>query len=409
MDEFVKTYPNTHRLTVLFTTRRPPAQVRETRDELNRYAARHGAQVAGRVQFLAETLDLFSLHSVRALSRRLNRNFTKIDAIILNAGWGGWSGLDWPTAVFTVLTDMVNATTWPSYKLAKAGVTVPRQTKLAEEKPLGAVFCANTFGHYMLAHNLMPLLRRAGNNKRNGAGRVIWISSIEATTSLFNVDDIQALKSVAPYEGSKALTDILALTSDLPSTAPWVKSFLAVDSSQNESSEESSSTGPPPINYVTHPGVFGSSIVPLILPLWYCMFVAFYISRWLGSPWHTVTTYIGANAPVWLALSPQEVLDAAEKPYRENGGGYSKWGSSTDRLGNPVVANTELDGWGYGGVVDRPPVVPEDRTRRRKRGMKIQTPEDRLQFEELGRRSWQYMEELRVEWDRLLDADEKSQ
>jgi 3-keto steroid reductase len=406
VDEFAKSYPDTHRLTVVFTTRRPPAQVRSTRDDLTKYAARHGAQLASRVQFLAETLDLFSLHSVRALSRRLNRNFTKLDAIILNAGWGGWSGLNWPMAVFKVLTDMVNATTWPTYKLSKAGVTTPRQTELAEEKPLSAVFCANVFGHYMLAHNVMPLLRRSG--KPNGPGRVIWISSIEATTSFFDVDDIQALKSAAPYESSKALSDILALTSDLPSTAPWVKSFLAADSSESESSKEPS-TGPPPINYVSHPGIFGSSIVPLIMPLWYCMLAAFYISRLLGSPWHTVTTYIGANAPVWLTLSPQEILDEAEKPYRENGGGHSKWGSSTDRFGRPRVANTELDGWGYGGVVGRPPVVPEDRTRRRKPGMKLQTAEDRLQFEELGRRSWQYMEELRIEWDRLLDVSEKSQ
>lgn len=408
MDEFAKSYPDTHRLTVLFTTRRPPAQVRSTRDDLTKYAARHGSQVASRVQFLAETLDLFSLHSVRALSRRLNRNFTKIDAIILNAGWGGWSGLDWPRAVYTVLTDIVNATTWPTYKLAKAGVTTPRQTNLPEEKPLSAVFCANVFGHYMLAHNIMPLLRRS-SNKRNGAGRVIWISSIEATSSFFDVDDIQALKSEAAYESSKALTDILALTSDLPSTAPWVKSFLAVESETESSSSSSSSSESTPINYLSHPGIFGSSIVPLIMPLWYCMLAAFYLSRLLGSPWHTVTTYIGANAPVWLALSPQAVLDEAERPYRENGGGHAKWGSSTGRLGKPCVANTEIDGWGYSGVVDRPPVVPEDRERRRKPGMKqYQTAEDRLRFEELGRRSWQYMEELRVEWDRLLDISEKS-
>jgi 3-keto steroid reductase len=139
------------------------------------------------------------------------------------------------------------------------------------------------------------------------------------------------------------------------------------------------------------------------------MLAAFYISRLLGSPWHTVTTYLGANAPVWLALSSQEALDEAETPYRDNGGGHCKWGSSTHRFGGACIANTEIDGWGYGGVVDRPPVVPEDRARRRKPGMKLQTPEDRLQFEELGRRSWQYMEELRIEWDRLLDIDEKSQ
>ncbi|OKL59850.1 hypothetical protein UA08_04698 [Talaromyces atroroseus] len=400
IDEFEKNFPNTHKLTLLITTRRPPAQVRDLKNDLRKYALRLGSQVAERIRILAETLDLLNLSSVRALSRRLNRNFPKLDAIILNAGIGGWSGLDWPKAIYNVLTDMVHATTWPSYKIGYVGMVVPKQTQQPEEKPLGSVFCSNVFGHYMLAHNVMPLLRRSG--QPNGPGRVIWLSSIEATTNFFNVDDIQALKSGTAYESSKALTDLLALTSDLPSTAPWVKSFL----STSESDDDDDSSKPTPTNYVGHPGVCGTSIVPLLLPLVYCMIAAFYLARWLGSPWHPNTPYLGANAPVWLALSPQSTLDAAEKPYREKGGGRVKWGSSTDIFGNAAVVSTETDGWGFGGVVGGP-ILAADKARRRKRGMKVATVEDRVRFEELGRRCWQYLEELRVEWDKLLDTLEQ--
>jgi 3-keto steroid reductase len=398
IDEFAKNFPNTHKLTLVITTRRPAAQVRSLKNEFHQYALRLGSQVAERIRILAETLDLLNLSSVRALSQRLNRNFPKLDAIILNAGIGGWSGLNWPKAIWSVSTDMIHATTWPSYKLGYVGMVVPKQTQQAEEKPLGSVFCSNVFGHYMLAHNVMPLLRRSG--QPNGPGRVVWLSSIESTINFFNADDIQGLKSNASYESSKALTDVLALTSDLPSTAPWVKSFLSTTESDDEDSSK-----PSPINYVGHPGICGTAIVPLLLPLFYLMIVAFYFARWLGSPWHPNSPYLGANAPVWLALSPQSTLDAAEKPYRDQGGGRVKWGSSTDIFGTPIVASTETDGWGFGGMVGGA-VLAADKARRRKRGMKVATAEDRLQFEELGRRCWQYMEELRVEWETLLEREE---
>lgn len=410
IDEFKKNFPNTHKLALIFTTRRPPAQVHKLKNSLRKYALRPGSQVADRIHIFAETLDLLDLSSVRALSRRLNRNFPKLDAILLNAGIGGWSGLNWPLAVYSVLTDLIQATTWPHYKLGYVGMVVPKHTQRPEEKPLGSVFCSNVFGHYMLAHNVVPLLKRSG--QPNGPGRIIWLSSIEATSRFFDVDDIQGLKSNAAYESSKTLTDILALTSDLPATAPWVKSFLSTDEEEEEEKTEkpdnksSSSNGSPPITYLAHPGICGTSIVPLILPLVWAMKAAFYLARWLGSHWHPNSPYLGANAPVWLALSSQSELDAAEKPYRERGGGHSKWGSATDIFGNPLVANTETDGWGFGGVLGGP-VLEVDKTRRRKRGMKVATAEDRERFEETGRRCWQQMEELRIEWERLLDTLER--
>lgn len=68
---------------------------------------------------------------------------------------------------------------------------------------------------------------------------------------------------------------------------------------------------------------------------------------------------------------------------------------------------TEVDGWGYGGVVG-PAVLEEDKRRRRKVGAKDLTAEEKLEFEELGRRCWREMEELRVQWEKLLEKEEEA-
>ncbi|KAL4821826.1 hypothetical protein BDW67DRAFT_179652 [Aspergillus spinulosporus] len=408
-DEFLASHSNDHRsLTVIFTTRSTKKgndTLRSLQDYLR--TSTFGASATTRVTFVPENVDLCNLLSVRALSRRLNKTFPKLDAIVLNAGIGGWSGLNWPLAVWSVCTDIVHATTWPKYKLAPVGLITDNQTTTVTDKEprLGTVFCANVFGHYMLAHNVMPLLHRSGSP--NGPGRVIWLSSTEATINFFDVDDIQALRSKAPYESSKALTDLLSLTSDLPSTAPWVKSFYSTDFEP----EFKPSTGPEtastsPNTYLSHPGICATAIIPLPTILIYAMVAAFWLARLLGSPWHTLSTYLGACSPVWLALSPQSELDAAEAPYREHGGGRVKWGSSTSRLGVASVVSSEVDGWGHGGVPG-PAVVADDRARRRKRGAVDLTAERKERFEELGIKCWRQMEDLRILWDKLLDEEEK--
>ncbi|KAB8200041.1 hypothetical protein BDV34DRAFT_23245 [Aspergillus parasiticus] len=414
VDEFLNSPQRTNQsLTVIFTTRSPKKgndTLQRLQDHLRKTSATPSP--TRRVTFVPESVDLNNLVSVRALSRRLNDEYPKLDAIMLNAGIGGWSTLNWPRAVWGVLTDLVHEVSWPSYKIAPVGMVTDYQTTtLATQEPrLGSVFCANVFGHYMLAHNVMPLLRRSGQH--NGPGRVIWVSSLEATVKMFDVDDIQGLRTTAPYESSKALTDVLALTADLPSTKPFVKSFYSVDDNRTYNSgfgrpRITNDDNSAPNMYLSHPGICGTGIIPLSWPLFYSMLVAFFFARLLGSPWHTVSTYLGACAPVWLALSAQSVLDTAESLYRQNGGGRAKWGSSTNLVGKDTPASTETDGWGYGGVVG-PAIVDEDRLRRRKRGAVDLTAEDREEFEELGRKCWQKMEELRIEWDKILDLDEVS-
>ena len=355
-----------------------------------------------RVQFRQEILDLTSILSVQRLAKRLLFSTPKLNAVILNAGIGGWEGLNWPNAFYKLLTDWVNAVTYPTYKISGVGwLTKPQipadgNAGRTEEPPLGEVFCANVFGHYLLCHYLAPLLL-AHKADEGTVGRVIWLSSLEAYASAFSLEDFQGLASSMPYEASKRLTDILALTADLPSTTPLVTQYLTNDEPQRAAKNNPSTntikmnTRRPKI-YLTHPGICSTGIMPLHYFLTLLMTAALYIARWLGSQWHGVTASNGACAPAWVALVQQSTLDAMEE--RE---GKAKWGSATDWWGKERVERTEVEGWGWGGVVG-------ERIRRkgRWRHAKDLTELDRQQFEELGKECWKEMEQLRREWEGKL-------
>ena len=270
IDEFIRQKPLTADLTLIFTTRNAEkgAQTLELlQNRLNQYGTSFVAKrFTKRVHLQAENVDLLDLLSVRALCRHLLRsNIPKLDAIILNAGIGGWSGLNWPKAFYDVLTDLVQSVTWPQYKLSPVGrltksqLAPPQSAQITSEPALGEVFCANVFGHYLLAHGLMPLLR---SPDLQTPGRIIWISSVEISRKDFDPDDLQGLKSENAYGHSKRLTDLLALTAaDQPATAKAVDSFCGTEHKAGANGRVDASSKP--AIYVSQPGICATSIVPL--------------------------------------------------------------------------------------------------------------------------------------------------
>lgn len=337
--------------------------------------------------------------------------FQKIDSLILNAGVSGFDGLNWFNAIWTSLINPIQAMTWPTYVRATPGRRNPKQTDREDEPVLGHVFTANVFGHYMLTHYLMPLLTV---RPQTDPSRVVWVSSIEACIFDFNVDDIQGLKIARSYQSSKYLTDVLALTSELPHTQPWVSKFNDTPDSSSSAPSSSPTSRPrsQPAMYTCHPGICATGIVPLPKILYYCMVMAFYICRLLGSPWHVVSAYAGAFAPVFIATSTSQTLDETESSYRRwssDGAvrGRVKWGSACTRFGKEELACTEVEGWGFGGVIGGAPRDCEaDQKRRRKTGAKNLTEEDKVNFIETGRRCWREMEELREKWEAILEEEE---
>jgi 3-keto steroid reductase len=344
----------------------------------------------------------------------------RLDVVILNAGMGGWKCVDYIRGVRDVLMDVIDAVTWPQFILPTVGAVVksqlspkglksseedtqpllPNQEKL-EEPPLGEVFCSNVFGHYILSHELMPLLSRPSSTTLEVGGKIMWISSIQAVPESFSFDDIQCLKSLTPYESTKRLSDLLAMTADLPSvrhiSAPFFDPVCTVTASKTKTSADEKANGHAslvkPRMYTTHPGIFSSDIVPLPWIIIVLQKLAFLLARWLGSPWHPISSYKAAVAPVWITLTDDETLE-------EMGGSKIKWGSSTDTGGNERVKRTEVDGWGWDGEVGS--VDDGERRKGRRKGALELTKEAREDFEILGGKCWQEMEALRKEWEGVL-------
>ena len=311
------------------------------------------------------------------------------------------------------MTEFLDVLTWPTIKVGAVGLVAGVQgggkrgksegEKDGEEPKLGAVFAANVFGHYLLARDVVGLSDAVAGPTGGRRGRVIWVSSLEAYAHSLDLenDDFQGLTHPLMYESSKRVTDALILTSEMAATRAWVDRYMRRSKEEEEDEDEpsdSSATKSRSTLYLSHPGICSTSIMPLLWPFPVLMALAMWLAQLLGSPWHTVTTYAGAAAPVWLALAPQGELDEAEDWGRKKG----KWGSGMER-GVNVIRRTEVEGWGYDGVVRE-----EDWGRRRGgvtgrwKGCKDLTVEGREEFVELGRRCWGEMERMREEWDGIL-------
>jgi 3-keto steroid reductase len=348
-----------------------------------------------------------------------------LDTLIFNAGIGGWTGVNWVGLVKQFLTEGSNFIRAPAYKMSTLGSVVGKQvmpskqidpapgTSLSqdEEPPLGDVFCANVFGHYLLAHYLAPLLTRS----TGGPGRIIWVSTLEAWAKTFDVDDVQGLANPLAYESSKRLTDLLVMSAELKGPAAYTKAFFSPsappslssswasaslaetptrslrsstrskatptknDTKETEVQEASKQT---PKMYLSHPGICVTGIMPIHWIMVYGWILGLYIARFCGSPWHTTFPYSGATSMAWLALADSETLGEMEAKTK------CKWGSAVNWLGKERVKKTVVEGW-----------VDENGDPAKEK--------ERKSFEELGRRCWGEMEALRKEWDELLVDDDQ--
>ncbi|KAI0011498.1 hypothetical protein F4779DRAFT_214408 [Xylariaceae sp. FL0662B] len=431
IDEFLASRSLSSHLILIPTTRsanKSRETVRALRSHLEKTArtskrlrARAGADydpqtAIARVHVFSIQLDLCSLRSVYDAAERLvhgklsdptglidDVRIPRLDAVLFNAGIGGWSGLNWPKLVRQFLAvGLKQSTTYPVFKdalpaavldtqkmLADAGV---HETKAPPPPDLAEVFCANLFGHYVFAHELLPLLSRATPSE--APGRVVWTSTIDAGREHLSFADFQAARYQPPYESSKRITDLLSLTAELPSVQPVSATYFA-------SSPASASRPVKPHLYVSHPGVVCTYLFPLNWFLYFCYFCAMHVAWLRGSPWHVVTPYLGACAPAWLALASSDELDA-------QGAQRVKWGSSSPECGRAAPKKTEVEGWGWEGRVEdeNSDDAHLPNALRKSKGRKwdavAPTEECLAKFEDDGRRCWAELERLRIAWEAAL-------
>lgn len=400
VDEFLITRPQPQYLHLIFSTRdarKSEATLKRLNTHFQKTLKAFNAKTPGislllepRIKLEGVLVDLTKLLTVKALAKQLLTRNQRLDAVVWNAGVAGWLGVNYPLATYYLMTGMVDATTYPQYMFCDVGALADRQlaggdkSQTSDEPRLGQVFTANVFGHYMLTHWLLPLM--------DAETRIVWISSISATPHTFSIEDMQGVRSKMAYESSKRLTDLLVITSELPSTQPRVEAFFSTSASTTTGSHAKS--GGRPQMYIAHPGVVATSISGLSWIMSMLMLATVYVARWIGSPWHCIDPYKGSVSAVFAVLAPPSQLADLEK--RE---GKGKWGSATDVFGNERVVRTEIEGWGFGGELG---AVPSLSLSTNRKGAENATKESREDFEEVGRRCWLEMEELRAEWEKRL-------
>lgn len=427
IDEFLATRSLTSHLILIPTTRSKSKSLQTIR-ALRSYAeqaaqtsttlrSRIGEKyrwedTVARVHVLSLQLDLCDVRGIYAFADRLvnepvsnpeglqgeylrNVYIPRLDSVVCNAAYGGWSGCNYPLAIWSFFTQgLIQSVTWPTFKDALPTCILNEQAQYGyPAKPLlGEVFSACVFGHYILAHELLPLLSRRSQDET--PGRIIWSGSLEAVRDSLNLSDIQCFDGIGPYESSKRLTDALSLTTTMPSSQPYSIPFLTLDDPK-----EAEAKPVRPKFYLTHPGIVASTIFPVP---WFLMGIYTFtlvVARWLGSPWHAVDPYTGSKSAAWVVLQEQSALDDLDAE-------HVKWGSSSNRKLEVDVKKTEVEGWGWEGKVEDPKadtaVGVLNKSVGRKSGTQNVTEDDLVEFEALGAECWKKMEDLRHEWANII-------
>ncbi|CAO1620613.1 unnamed protein product [Parajaminaea phylloscopi] len=275
-----------------------------------------------RIEFVP--LDLGSFASVLTCAKQVSDRHQYITHLVLNAGGAAWTGLNFPKAIWMMLTGFRSAVTYPAFKMQRSG-------DLSQDG-VGWVWSINVGGSWMLAQALLPLLRRTPYATPS---RVIWTSSIEAFRRYYDTQDMQCLRTDVPseaYESTKFQCELAAVGLD-----------------QQLREEGDSQIGRRPHVLLTHPGVIATSIMADFLN-WFtsiAMLCTFYIARWLASPHHCIAPYKGAIATCHAALrpciGPSEAEVDIDAPEHERP--FERYGSRCDIWGREYVDIGHIDTW----------------------------------------------------------------
>ncbi|CAO3636564.1 unnamed protein product [Cunninghamella blakesleeana] len=237
-----------------------------------------------------ELVDVGNMMSVFKFCDAIKNKYTSISHLFCNAGILSALGINWKQTLTMLLLDPVGL-------IEKSDATHQAVGEINEDG-IGKVFAANVLGHYVMVRELERLLVNSGE------GRIIWASSITASSSCFDIKDWQGIKSDIPYESSKWACDLLSVACH----EKYQKSNLPISS------------------FTTSPGVVASNIGEL--PRWITelRILLHYIMRWVGVTSQNISGYNGAFADLFVALEPLSKLDY-----------IVRYLASTDRWGKSFI------------------------------------------------------------------------
>ncbi|VVT58350.1 uncharacterized protein SAPINGB_P006162 [Magnusiomyces paraingens] len=311
--------PKETRLTIIITSRTFP-NIKNAIKELKAYVLKNHLDRPALVEFDYVTVDLADMVSVCAALRELELRYAHIDTVVFNACLALYDGIDWVQSCVQTLQNPVEAFTYARYK-------IQRPVKPTRDG-MGSVFQANVFAPWFILRRLTGP-RQVSKDKLEvekmetpvlGSGsKVFWISSLTADTMAkspseggLDLDDIDLFNTPESYEASKREIDLLH-----HATAQLLKDRYGVTS------------------LLVQPGIFKStSFVPTLNVFAYVgMLLAFYLCRWLGSPYHNIDPWKAANAVATLDATPNDQINL-----------FTKYGSATDRRGREYVMKQVVPG-----------------------------------------------------------------
>ncbi|CAD6955417.1 unnamed protein product [Tilletia laevis] len=308
-----------------------------------------------RIEFVP--LDLGSMASALKCANEITTRYKYVTHIILNAGVGPFTALNWLPALYLCFTNFHRFVTYPAYKRQRKGDI--------SDDGFGWVWQSNVGAHYILVRALLPALRATPYSTPS---RIIWTGSIEGYRVFYDEDDFQCVQppyDVLPYESSKYQCELAAVGLDEVlrqsriRSAPGTPFEVDLRNGKTEIQAEPVSGldrdegmgehGLEPRSYLSHPGVVASSIAAGVFTfaiLETLMKWAFYIARWTLSPHHNIEAYKGAVSAVHVSLAPSRNLDPTRK-----------YGSRCDWRGREYCHPDAIDGWKANRFDDAPPHV----------------------------------------------------
>lgn len=244
------------------------------------------------IEFDYFEMDFQDMSSIFSVIVEIDKKYDHIDYLIMNASFRIYNKINWIKAIKQISRSIVDSMTEPEFQSQVVG----SKTK----DNMGSVFQANIFGPYFFLKKLQHLLLKGS--------KVIWVSSLSGKQKYLSMNDIQMINSPNSYEGSKRIIDLLHC-----GTYKKLKSQNGIQ------------------QYLVHPGIFVCFYFYKFLNIfsYYGMLFLFYLSRFLGSKYHNISSFKASNSIVSCLLMD---LDQSKKI-----------GSCTDYLGNEFLSYEEID------------------------------------------------------------------
>ncbi|OWZ66649.1 hypothetical protein AYX15_02117 [Cryptococcus neoformans] len=266
-------------------------------------------------------------NGILAFTEHVRNRYPHITCLFLNAGMGAFSGIDYWKFAKQIFTDgMSIALSQPQFNIEIKGAK-------SADGERGLVWGTNVLAPYIMARELLPMLRRSPPGLPF-APRVVYTSSGTATLSKLNnhpLDDYMLLNYDESYGASKYMGDMV---------------MLQLDREFND--ENTKRDGDRGVRVLTiEPGCVATNFFNAGLGAWawwikfkwFWYWLSFYICRLLGSPYHPVYADQGALPMLYAALIPAAfLLSPSQVPAQ-------KFEVRAQRWGNTKVGYGEIDRW----------------------------------------------------------------